>query len=149
MSQPRTFIANWGPAILWAAIIFYFSTESFSSSQTSQLFGPVLGLFFPGISPRQFEIFHLAIRKLGHWTEYFILALLVFRAFRCEFHSYSWVRHAAFTAIIIFLYAISDELHQAFVPSRTASFADVLLDSFGGLSAIGWLAVVAKRTKKT
>jgi len=149
MSQQRTLIANWGPVIVWAAMIFYFSTESFSSSQTSRFFGPVLEWVIPGLSPLQFEIFHFTIRKLGHWTEYFIFAFVVFRALRREFRSYSSLRHSALTVIIIFLYAVSDELHQAFVPSRSASFSDVLLDSFGGLSAIVWLALVAKWTKKT
>ena len=96
------------------------------------------------MSAHQFEVIHLTIRKLGHWSEYFIFAILVHRALRYRPGSYSKLLHNAFTAIIIFVYAISDELHQAFVPSRTASVADVLLDSFGGVCALLWLSLWRK-----
>ena len=138
------FSASWGPVVLWAAVIFSFSTESFSSPETSRILGPALNWFFPSMSAHQFEVIHLTIRKLGHWSEYFIFAILVHRALRYRPGSYSKLLHNAFTAIIIFVYAISDELHQAFVPSRTASVADVLLDSFGGVCALLWLSLWRK-----
>jgi VanZ family protein len=39
---------------------------------------------------------------------------------------------------VVFLYALSDELHQVFVPSRTPSLADVTIDSFAGICGILW-----------
>jgi len=143
------FFANWGPVVLWAALIFCFSTESFSASQTSQIIGPVLRWFIPWISPRQLEAIHLVIRKLGHWSEYFVFAVLVLRALRRQFSDYSEPRRCALTAMIIFLFASSDELHQAFVPHRTASFGDVLIDLFGGLCAIFCLNLLSRAKRKS
>ena len=143
------FFANWGPVVLWAALIFCFSTESFSASQTSQIIGPVLRWFIPWISPRQLEAIHLVIRKLGHWSEYFVFATLVLRALHRQSSGYSEFRHSALTTAVVFLYAISDELHQAFVPHRTASFGDVLIDLFGGLCAIFCLNLLNRAKRKS
>jgi VanZ family protein len=49
------------------------------------------------------------------------------------------LRHGAFTLVFIFVYALSDEFHQTFVPSRTASFVDVMIDVLGGICGIFWL----------
>jgi VanZ family protein len=48
-------------------------------------------------------------------------------------------RHIAFTLVFIFVYALSDEFHQLFVPSRTASLGDVMIDVFGGICGIFWM----------
>jgi len=130
---------NWAPVVFWAVLIFYFSTGSFSGQETSQILEPALNWFFPGISMGQFEIAHLTIRKLGHLGEYFIFAGLVFRALRRQLQEYRDLHHNALTMGIVFLYAGSDELHQLFVPNRTASFADVLLDTLGGACAVACL----------
>jgi len=144
MSTP---LANWAPVALWAALIFYLSTGSFSASETSQVLEPALSWLFPGISTGQFETAHLIIRKLGHWGEYFIFALLVFRALRRQWREYRDLHHNALTMGIVFLYAGSDELHQLFVPSRTASFGDVLLDTLGGACAVIWMILYHRRKK--
>jgi VanZ family protein len=145
----RALLANWGPVILWAALLFGFSTESFSSSQTSQILEPTLQSLFPAISAHQLEAIHLIIRKLGHWSEYFVFSTLLLRALRHQYNGGSDFGQNALTAGIVFLYALSDELHQAFVPNRTASFGDVLIDLCGGLCAIFWLNLRRKRRKKT
>ena len=143
------FLANWAPVALWATLIFGFSTESFSSPQTSHLLGPALNWLLPGISPHQFEAIHLVIRKLGHWSEYFVFAVLMLRALRRQFSGHSEPRRCALTAMIIFLFASSDELHQAFVPQRTASFGDVLIDLFGGPCAIFCLNLLNRAKRKS
>ena len=79
------------------------------------------------------------MRKLGHWTEYFILAVLTMRALRKETGKNWELRHAVPTLIFILIYALSDELHQVFVPSRTASFGDVMIDVLGGICGILWM----------
>ena len=79
------------------------------------------------------------MRKLGHWTEYFILAVLIMRALRKETGKNWELRHAVHTLIFILIYALSDELHQVFVPSRTASFGNVMIDVLGGICGILWM----------
>ena len=71
------------------------------------------------------------IRKLGHWTEYLILAVLTMRAMHKQTGRNWELRHAVHTLIFILIYALSDELHQVLVPSRTASLGDVMTPGKG------------------
>lgn len=135
---------DWGPVVLWAGLIFLFSTDLFSSSNTSRFFAPLLSAIFSRITAAQFDTINFIIRKLAHWSEYFIFSLLLVRALRGRFKSPVELRRAIWIVAVIFLYASSDEIHQAFVPSRTPSLADVTLDSFAGICGILWTYVRPK-----
>ena len=74
---------------------------------------------FPEIPSETSRRFMWPMRKLGHWSEYFVLAVLIMRALRNEAGKKWELRHATHSLIFVFLYAVSDELHQTFVPSRT------------------------------
>ena len=132
----RSLLRYWIPVLVWASVIFFFSTKEFSSASTSRIIGPILHWLNPSISAEMEWTVHFFVRKLGHWSEYFILALLLMRAMDRRaslphgFHSVLW------TALIILLYACSDEIHQIFVPVRTASLNDVLLDFVGGVCGL-------------
>ena len=91
----------WAPVVLWAAVIFAFSSVSD--------LGTGLGTW------------DLVLRKLAHAAEFAVLGGLLLRALRDE--------RAALAAGIA--YAVSDELHQHFVPGRVGSPLDVLIDSVG------------------
>jgi VanZ family protein len=132
--------------ILWAAFIFIGSTDLLSAANTGGvLVRPVLWLF-PHASERTVAIYQFATRKAGHLTEYFVFALLCARAFRTS--SRELLRQRWFLAALqlVVAYALSDEFHQSFYPSRTASIYDSLIDSAGGLVA---LMIVWRRTRKT
>ena len=130
-----SFAVDWLPVILWMGVIFWMSTETFSAENTSSVLGKILFVLAPGIPPQAAEWVHLMIRKAAHVTEYFILGLLVFRAFRGG-SALSWSYRWAFLAIIVVaLFAVSDELHQSFVRARGASVVDVGIDTAGGLLA--------------
>lgn len=74
--------------------------------------------------------FEHPIRKLAHFTEYCIMACLLYVIF------YQWVelklKYYLIIVIWVFLSAAADEFHQSFVPGRYASIADVFLDTSGG-----------------
>ena len=82
------------------------------------------------------------IRKGGHLTEYALLGVLLWRARRKPVKNdprgWTW-RDAAAAFSLATIYSGSDEIHQAFVPSREAHFTDVLIDMVG--ASIGLLAV--------
>ncbi len=80
-----------------------------------------------------FRIHHL-IRKCAHFTEYFILSLLILRGIRGERRE-THLRWALIAVIVVAAYAALDEIHQIFVPGRTAAVTDVLLDTSGGIAA--------------
>ena len=138
------FLKNWAPVALWAAMIFLFSTDLFSSSNTAGFLGPLLSAIYSGITAAQFDAIHRVIRKSSHWTEYFIFSLLLIRALQGRVNSKVELRRAVWILAIVSLYALSDELHQAFVPSRTASLADVAIDSVGGICGILWTYLCPK-----
>ena len=134
----RSFLKYWIPVLAWAGVIFFFSTERFSSASTSRIIGPILHWFYPNISAELERIAHYFVRKVGHWSEYFILAVLSMRALHQKFLQSLSFRKVALTALVIFLYACSDEFHQLFVPGRSASLNDSLLDFFGGVCGLLW-----------
>jgi len=78
------------------------------------------------------------VRKLGHFSEYFIFTVLLVRALRNDNGGEIKSRHLLISIAIASLYAISDEFHQSFVRSRSASAVDVLIDMCGGISGIFW-----------
>jgi len=129
------------PLVLWMAVIFFASTGEFSASNTALLIQPMLRWLFPHISDERIALFHFLVRKAGHFTEYAILALLAARAFSASSHTALRLRWFLAALILVSLYALSDEYHQSFVPSRTSSIYDSLIDIGGGLTALAWWRV--------
>jgi VanZ family protein len=140
-------LKKWTPVILWLALIFYCSTDQFSSSNTSQVLGSVLDRLFPEIPMDRIIFVHSLLRKLGHWSEYFVFSVLLLRALR-EDNRVDWkMHHTALSIMLVFFYATGDEFHQSFVPSRTASINDVLIDLFGGICGIVWMMLRTERKR--
>jgi VanZ family protein len=127
---------RYGPLVLWAALIFVGSTDLLSASNTGGiLVRPVLFLF-PNLDEGTLKIIQFVVRKAAHFTEYFILALLAARAFRTSARELLRNRWFWVALLLIVVYSLSDEFHQSFYPSRTASIYDSMIDSFGGLVAL-------------
>jgi VanZ family protein len=125
---------KWLPVILWAALISGFSTHAFTSENTSRIIVPVLHWLLPHASQATLDLLHHYIRKCGHFTEYFILSLLILRGIRASRRE-TRLAWAAITLLFVALYASLDEYHQSFVPGRTAAAGDVLIDTTGGAVA--------------
>ena len=116
----------------------------FSAEQTGDILAPLLRWLFGPISEPRFRFIHFLVRKAAHLTVYAALSALWFRARRGP--RSGWRPNWALLAVLVsMLVALSDELHQSFVPSRTASPWDVLLDSFGALLAQFVIALFARR----
>ena len=127
-------VKRWWPAFVWALVISGFSTQAFTADNTGAVIIPVLHWFFPSFSPETLGALHFAIRKCAHLTEYFILSWLILRGLRGD-NKVAKIQWALLTIVLVFCYASLDEFHQSFVPGRTASFRDVLLDTSGGIAA--------------
>ena len=130
----------WLPAIAWAILISWASTDTFSASHTSKIIIPVLHWLFPHASAEALDRLHFFIRKGAHVTEYFVFSVLLLRAVRGEQRGWQ-LRWAITTLAIAIGYSALDEFHQSFVPSRTASPWDSLLDTSGAAAAqiVVWL----------
>ncbi len=132
MTFQRKFIKYWIPVILWMSIIMWMSTETFSSENTASVIGSLLRLLVPRISPQEIDLIHALMRKLSHVAEYFVLSLLLFRAFRGDSAASWYWRWSFFALVVVILWASLDEFHQSLVPTRTASMTDVGIDTAGG-----------------
>ena len=129
--------------VVWAAVIFLASTHWFSGERTGVVVLSFLGHLFPGADVRTLEAIHATLRKLGHFSEYLILGLLLVRALAADGR---WrLRHAVVAVALAGAYAATDELHQAFVPGRTAAVTDALIDASGALAGQVALALHRRR----
>jgi VanZ family protein len=133
--------------VLWAAIIFTASTGLLSASNTSQIVVPLLRWLFPHVSNKTVEFIHgVVIRKGAHFTVYAVFALLAARAFRTSSREFLYRHWFVVSWVLIAIYSLSDEFHQSFVPSRTASVYDSMIDSAGGLTALTLLMIFRRKS---
>ena len=131
------------------AIIFAGSTDLMSAEHTSRIIVPLLGWFFPTMSPLTVARVEFFLRKAAHVSEYAVLAVLLYRAF---VHTVFRARRALSAGVVLLscvAYAASDEFHQSFVPSRTASLRDVMIDVFGATLAVLLYWSIATRDRKS
>jgi len=132
---PR-FVSRYLPLIAWLVFIFFASSDNFNAGNTSRIIGPLILWLFPSTSPETLAVVHSLTRKLAHFTEYAILGFLAARAFRTSPHPAIKQRWFWICIALVVIYALLDEYHQSFVPSRTASIHDSLIDMAGGLTVL-------------
>jgi VanZ family protein len=118
------------------SVIFFFSTDSFSGDKTGSLLWKVVSFFYPGVTQEMFDSIHFYIRKAGHFTEYAVLALLLFRAFRSGAGARWRWKWALSSLLVALLYASLDEYHQTFTRHRMGSIHDSLIDASGAVTAL-------------
>lgn len=134
----KELLKTWIVSLLWLGIIFAESTDQFSAEHTSRLLYPLFHFLF-GLEPLRFEVFHHYLRKTGHFVGYFTGSLILFAAWRATLQlpqAPRWaLRWAGIAFFMTALVASLDEWHQTYIPSRTGTPWDVLLDSSAALTA--------------
>jgi VanZ family protein len=125
---------KWLYVIAWMIIIFIFSSQpGDESDKNSKLVLYVFNALGLDLNTAFGNLANFIVRKAAHFTEYFILYLLIFNALR---ENLSFRKVLTLSIITVFFYSASDEFHQSFVPGRGPSFRDVLIDTSGGLFAL-------------
>ena len=124
----RRQITYWLPPIAWAAMILSASSDVFSASHTGGWIEIVISWLGRSLSPAALDLLNEILRKTGHVTAYGILSALSFRALRGERPGWNprWAIGAIALAMLV---ASIDEYHQSFIPSRTGTWHDVVLDT--------------------
>ncbi|MFZ0861986.1 MAG: VanZ family protein [Candidatus Sulfotelmatobacter sp.] len=137
-AERHRLLKAWIAAILWLIVIAIESTTYLSSNNTSRILYPLLHFLF-GIDAAPFEHLHFYIRKAGHVFGYGMLSILLFRAWRETLTVVSdakWtLRWATLAVLGTAIVASMDEWHQSYIPSRTGTPWDVLLDTCAGTAA--------------
>ncbi len=128
-------IILWSLVVGWMGMIFSMSAEpAVQSSETSgNTLRAIFNIIYPGFKDfddeRQQEIIdqnQYFIRKAAHFSVYTLLGILICIAVAQHTHKFAFISYGIGT-----VYAISDEIHQLFVPGRSGQISDVLLDSAG------------------
>ncbi len=141
-------IVTFLPVVIWMIVIFWFSSKdaTASSVQSDVIVAFLRDLFQDNqrvwtrlVSEGIINITNM-VRKLAHFTEYAILGFLLLWSFR--HYRKGFPHYLAVSTVIGVLYAISDELHQIFVPGRACRFTDVCIDSAGVLFGFAVFALV-------
>lgn len=131
----------WALAVLIMILIFMFSSQEANSSQkTSEGFTKkILSVSKSFNSLTEFqqqtviEKVQFSVRKAAHFSVYTALGISLLSAMLLTFKNrFLWL----YSFIVSVLYAISDEIHQWFVPGRSCRVGDVFIDSMGALSGI-------------
>ncbi len=131
-------------AIIWMGVIFMFSAqvsdESKSSSNkvTSAVVNTVISIKKENISEEKrqkiIEDKTFIVRKSAHFTEYFILGLILILYLQTK--EKLAPKYIILAIIFCVLYATSDEIHQLFVDGRSCKIMDILIDTCGSSLAI-------------
>jgi VanZ family protein len=145
----KLFVKYWLPVLIWLGVIFGGSTSAMSAEHTSRYIVPFLLWVKPGMSSMEIWTNVVVVRKCAHLAEYAVLALLLWRALR-SIPTLRAQKLLVFGATLLgcTMFAASDEFHQTFVKSRTASVPDVLLDVGGASLGLLIAASFANRPPK-
>jgi len=127
-------------------LIFYLSAQvADESNDLSKGFTQVIATIIEKIIPNfefDINIFNHIIRKYAHFFVYMVLGILVLNAFhRSDMYKINWA------LIVCIIYAISDEIHQAFVPGRGPGIKDVFIDTSGSIVGIIIYMIINKLYK--
>jgi VanZ family protein len=121
---------------LWLIVIFLFTElPYFNGENTGRIINKTIASVNETVeSPTTQSLvnrnLNLVVRKSAHLVAFGILAVLIWKCLSNNRLSYilAW--------LLTFMYALTDEWHQSFIPGRMATFKDVLIDSLGALIAL-------------
>lgn len=157
--MPKSFrIPLWIAVVLWMALIFTFSMENAveSSESSGKFIRSLLETFDDGFLSLSYTDQHTKIESLSHFVRksahfciFGMLGILVTSA--VSTYGLSFRRTALFSLGICALYAVSDEIHQYFVPGRACMVKDMLIDTCGascGIAAVFFLIFIVRKYRK-
>lgn len=154
----------WISTVLWMTLIFLLSAQEAVQSDGLSLgiVGKILEFIsdfdgFPAINTidteyliRVVSSINFFVRKMAHFMLFAILSVLVYNLVFC--YIFKRTKVIMLSSLICLVYAVSDEIHQLFVPGRAGQFRDVIIDFSGVLTALLIIFLISnyriKRIKK-
>lgn len=86
------------------------------------------------------------IRKLAHFSIYTVTGILLMSL--ASTYQIETMKKIYISMLIGMAYAISDEIHQVFVPGRAAKLTDVMIDTIGVGIGIAMVWIIVKNIKQ-
>ena len=145
----------WVAMLFWMIVIFGFSAQTAedSSAISGGLIRQVIETVMPDFSEMTaekqeaiVESWQTVVRKMGHMAEYTVLGVLSWITMGFHFPRMRW--RVGVAAGIGLLYAITDEVHQIFVPDRGPGVLDVFIDFAGVCIGIAIAALITRWRQK-
>ena len=150
--------------LLWMGVIFWFSSRNAEDSGAFSLglLQGILRVIIPHWEKRSadeqqaiIDAVHTLFRKCGHFSEYGVLGLLLKLTVRrspkpnpsCR-QQHPVLTGFALPALLVLLYACTDEFHQRFVPGRSCELRDVCIDTAGACCGILFCMLVTGLLRK-
>ena len=132
------------PTIIWLGVLASFSTDTFSAEHTGKILWKLVHFFYGEISPPAFAGLHFLVRKSAHFFSYGLLSAFAFFSWRVTFPELrAWsARWSGLALLLTLLAGSADEFHQSFIPSRTSTWHDVVIDMTGAVCfqlVIAWV----------
>ncbi|ABR46681.1 VanZ family protein [Alkaliphilus metalliredigens QYMF] len=148
----KIIVISWIAVLLWMGLIFYLSAQPATQSRevsegVTEIFMQTVERVAPDVAAElDIRMLNYLIRKNAHFFAYLTLGVLVLNGMRRS--GVSGIRGIVIAFFICVLYAISDEVHQLYVPGRSGELRDVLIDSAGAMVGIGLYLGLGKIKKK-
>lgn len=132
--------------VLWMGLVFFLSQQSADeSSELSQGLLKIILKIFKLDSKTEFITEHI-IRKLAHFTLYTLGGMLIY--LHINLYNTNTKNKVILSHGIGTIYAITDEIHQIFIPGRSGEIRDVLIDSIGVFIGLIFVCIIDMIKKK-
>jgi len=130
----KFWLSAWLPVAVGVGVIMLESTDCFGSDHTSHPLRRLWEALFGPVSNVSWELIHHLIRKCGHFFGYGFIGLAWLRAWWMTLPHSHFLEDTFLALLGTSLVASLDELHQSYLPNRTGSPWDILLDCTGALT---------------
>lgn len=135
----------WAVVLLWLVIIFALSAQpatqsnGFSEKVTETIIETIAWIAHVDMDAKIIHglvtQFNHLVRKCAHGWIYFVLGVLVITTLtKTGIRGY---KAYVLTMVLCVSYAVTDEIHQTFVPGRTGQISDVVIDTAGAVLGMG------------
>ena len=130
----KFWLSAWLPVAIGVGVIVLESTEWFGSDHTSHPLRRLWEVLFGPVSNASWAVIHHLIRKSGHFFGYGFIGVAWLRAWWMTLPQSHFLEDTFLALLGTSLVASLDELHQSYLPNRTGSPWDVMLDCTGALT---------------
>ena len=133
-------------AIFIMIVVFYFSAQP--AAKSTEMSDPfvvfIMEKIHIGDAEKMADFWQFAVRKSAHFYIYFLLGNMVILS--CK--NFKLKLYPVFAAVVCLLYAVSDEIHQYFVPGRSCELRDIMIDFCGALLPIIIISLIDYKENK-